>query len=50
MSVVDARPPFGLLVVMAMLIFYALKDLSPRYILAFAAVSHSLPAMGCHPS
>ena len=30
-------PPFGLFVVVAMMIFYALEDLSPWYILAFAA-------------
>jgi hypothetical protein len=32
----DALSLFGLLAVAAMLIFYALEDRSPRYILAFA--------------
>lgn len=30
-------PPFGLFALAAMVIFYALEDRSPRYILAFAA-------------
>ena len=33
----DALTLFGLITVTAMLIFYALEDRSPRYILAFAA-------------
>jgi hypothetical protein len=33
----DALTAFGLLTVTAMLIFYALEDRSPWYILAFAA-------------
>jgi len=42
----DALSLFGLMAVSAMLLFYALEDRSPWYVLAFAAASALASAYG----